>query len=109
MENCPKCQGENNYFDGTSNICPDCGYEWGEDALHDEDKSDNTSRDSNGEVLADGDSVTVIKDLPVKGSSMVVKRGTKVKNIRLTDDFTHIEGKVEGSSIYLKTEFLKKS
>ena len=66
-------------------------------------------RDSNGAVLKDGDSVTVIKDLKVRGSSSVIKRGTMVKNIRLTDDANEIEGKVEKSMMVLRTEFLKKA
>ncbi len=66
-------------------------------------------RDSNGAVLKDGDSVTVIKDLKVRGSSSVIKRGTMVKNIRLTDDADEIEGKVEKSMMVLRTEFLKKA
>lgn len=66
-------------------------------------------KDSNGNLLTEGDSVTVIKDLKVRGSSAVIKRGTKVKNIRLTDDEEEIEGKVEGSVIVLKTCFLKKA
>ena len=66
-------------------------------------------RDSNGAVLKDGDSVTVIKDLKVRGPSGVIKRGTMVKNIRLTDDADEIEGKVEKSVMVLRTEFLKKA
>lgn len=66
-------------------------------------------RDSNGNILAEGDSVTVIKDLKVRGSSTVIKRGTKVKNIRLTDNPEEIEGKVEGSVMVLRTEFMKKA
>lgn len=66
-------------------------------------------KDSNGNVLMEGDSVTVIKDLKVRGSSTVIKRGTKVKNIRLTEDEAEIEGKVEGSVMVLRTEFLKKA
>ena len=66
-------------------------------------------RDSNGAILKDGDSVTVIKDLKVRGSSSVIKRGTMVKNIRLTDDADEIEGKVEKSMMVLRTEFLKKA
>lgn len=66
-------------------------------------------KDSNGNILAEGDSVTVIKDLKVRGSSSVIKRGTKVKNIRLTEDEDEIEGKVEGSVIVLKASFLKKA
>ena len=68
-----------------------------------------TVRDSNGAVLKDGDSVTVIKDLKVRGSSSVIKRGTMVKNIRLTDDADEVEGKVEKSMMVLRTEFLKKA
>lgn len=98
----------NTYFDGMLFICPDCFHEFS-----DKEQNDATTAakpiDSNGAELADGDAVTVIKDLKVKGSSMVVKRGTKVKSIRLSeDDPTHIEGKVDGSSIFLKTCFLKK-
>jgi protein PhnA len=66
-------------------------------------------RDSNGAVLKDGDSVTVIRDLKVRGSSSVIKRGTMVKNIRLTDDADEVEGKVEKSLMVLRTEFLKKA
>jgi protein PhnA len=66
-------------------------------------------RDSNGAVLKDGDSITVIKDLKVRGSSSVIKRGTMVKNIRLTDDADEVEGKVEKSMMVLRTEFLKKA
>ena len=103
---CPVCKKENTYFDGTMYICPDCFHEW---TTEDDGTSLDKVTDSNGTELFDGDEVTVIKDLKVKGSSMVVKRGTKVRNIRLSqDDPTHIEGKVDGSSIYLKTEFLKK-
>lgn len=102
---CPKCAMENTYFDGTSFVCPDCFHEW---TNHDDGTNIEKVLDSNGSELFDGDEVTVIKDLKVKGSSMVVKRGTKVRNIKTTDDPTHIEGKVDGSSIYLKTEFLKK-
>lgn len=97
---------ENTYFDGTMNICPDCAHEW-----HDTDATgvtDSVTRDSNGTELADGDSVTVIKDLKVKGSSMVIKRGTKVKSIRLTENHEEVDCKIEGSSIVLKTCFLKK-
>jgi protein PhnA len=66
-------------------------------------------RDSNGALLKDGDSVTVIKDLKVRGSSSVIKRGTMVKNIRLTEDADEVEGKVEKSVMVLRTEFLKKA
>lgn len=102
---CPMCGLENTYFDGTMFICPDCGYEWND---NEQTETDQTPRDSNGTELVDGDSVTVIKDLKVKGSSMVIKRGTKVKSIRLTDNHEEVDCKIDGSSIVLKTCFLKK-
>ncbi len=104
--NCPVCQLDHTYFDGTLNICPDCGHEWTEES--NAEAQEQIARDSNGAPLADGDSVTVIKDLKVKGSSMVIKRGTKVKSIRLTDDPEEVDCKIDGSSIVLKTCFLKK-
>lgn len=107
MPDCPKCNSENTYFDGTSNVCPDCFHEFSVDAEVSE-SDDMTPRDSNGTELLDGDSVTVIKDLKVKGSSMVIKRGTKVRSIRLTDEPTEVDCKIDGSSIVLKTCFLKK-
>lgn len=102
---CPKCKSENCYFDGMLNQCPDCGNEWSDSQ---EASQSAVARDSNGSILEDGDAVTVIKDLKVKGSSMVIKRGTKVKSIRLTDNHEEVDCKVEGSSIVLKTCFLKK-
>ena len=103
---CPKCGGENVYFDGSLYVCPDCSHEFGESAT--DAISDDVARDSNGAELQDGDAVTVIKDLKVKGSSMVIKRGTKVKSIRLTDNPEEVDCKIDGSSIVLKTCFLKK-
>ena len=103
--NCPSCSMENTYFDGTAFVCPDCFHEWTGDS---EAETDSVPKDSNGTELLDGDAVTVIKDLKVKGSSMVIKRGTKVKSIRLTDEPTEVDCKIDGSSIVLKTCFLKK-
>ena len=104
---CPKCGGEYVYFDGALYVCPDCAYEFdGADSAT--AANDNVPKDSNGTELFDGDAVTVIKDLKVKGSSMVIKRGTKVKSIRLTDNPEEVDCKIEGSSIVLKTCFLKK-
>ena len=103
---CPKCGGEYVYFDGSLYVCPDCAHEF-DSAEHVEEAAD-VARDSNGAELFDGDAVTVIKDLKVKGSSMVIKRGTKVKSIRLTDNPEEVDCKIEGSSIVLKTCFLKK-
>ena len=104
---CPKCNGEYTYFDGSLYVCPDCGHEFSADGG--ESAVENTvAKDSNGAELFDGDAVTVIKDLKVKGSSMVIKRGTKVKSIRLTENPEEVDCKIDGSSIVLKTCFLKK-
>lgn len=97
----------NTYFDGMMNVCPDCGHEWSA-ATTEEATESSVPKDSNGAELADGDAVTVIKDLKVKGSSMVIKRGTKVKSIRLTENHEEVDCKIDGSSIVLKTCFLKK-
>ena len=103
---CPKCNLENTYFDGTSYVCPDCFHEWSGEVA--EEVDDMIPRDSNGAELFDGDAVTVIKDLKVKGSSMVIKRGTRVRSIRLTEEPTEVDCKIDGSGIVLKTCFLKK-
>ena len=102
---CPKCNGEYVYFDGALYVCPDCGQEFNEE---DATETAEVTKDSNGAELFDGDAVTVIKDLKVKGSSMVIKRGTKVKSIRLTENPEEVDCKIDGSSIVLKTCFLKK-
>jgi protein PhnA len=107
ISKCPKCGGEYAYFDGSLYVCPDCAYEFEEGATSAEGSVD-VAKDSNGAELFDGDAVTVIKDLKVKGSSMVIKRGTKVKSIRLTDNPEEVDCKIDGSSIVLKTCFLKK-
>ena len=104
---CPKCGGEYVYFDGSLYVCPDCAHEFNDESAS-ADATDNVPRDSNGTELMDGDSVTVIKDLKVRGSSMVIKRGTKVKSIRLTDNPEEVDCKIDGSGIVLKTCFLKK-
>ena len=105
--NCPECNGENTYFDGTTYICPDCSHEFD---LASAEAAANAlvCRDSNATPLSDGDAVTVIKDLKVRGSSMVIKQGTKVKTIRLTDNPEEVEGKVDGSMMVLRAEFLRK-
>ena len=102
---CPECGGPHIYFDGTTYVCPDCSSEFDVEALA-ASTAAQVCKDSNGTPLADGDAVTVIKDLKVRGSSMVIKQGTKVKSIRLTD--SPVEGKVDGSVMVLRTEFLKK-
>lgn len=105
---CPKCASPYAYEDGTLYICPECAHEWSAESAAD-DEGAKTVRDSVGNALQDGDSVTVIKDLKIKGSSSVVKVGTKVKNIRLVDDDHDIDCKVPGiGPMGLKSEFVKK-
>lgn len=109
--NCPKCNSANTYQDMNLWICPDCFYEWDPAELEKEVKSTRVL-DSNGNVLSDGDSVTVIKDLKVKGSPSGIKAGTKVRNIRLVDsnDGHNISCKIDGlGAMYLKSEFVKKA
>ena len=115
MENelkCPKCSSPHVYQDGSLWICPECAHEWSQFQTEaNESSEDNTIKDANGTVLADGDSVTVIKDLKVKGSSSTVKVGTKVKNIRLieSDNGHNIACKIDGiGAMNLKSEFVKK-
>ncbi|MCE2574614.1 zinc ribbon domain-containing protein YjdM [Komagataeibacter sp. FNDCR2] len=111
---CPACGCAHVYPDGGSLwICPECGHEWNpQDSTTATPGDDTVVRDANGNVLADGDTVTVIKDLKIKGSSLVVKSGTKVKNIRLTDggDGHDIACKISGiGAMNLKSEFVRKS
>jgi len=109
LPNCPKCGSEYTYNDGTMNICPDCAHEWSADAAGDSDDETKVVKDANGNLLQDGDTVTVIKDLKVKGSSLVVKVGTRVKNIRLVDGDHDIDCKIDGiGAMKLKSEFVKK-
>lgn len=105
---CPQCQMENTYFDGMFNVCADCGYEWNENGDGQDQEVSDKCVDANGNELKDGDSVIVTQTLKVKGSTMVIKMGTKVKSIRLTENPTQVDCKIDGSSIVLKTCFLKK-
>lgn len=109
---CPKCGSEHVYQDGSLWICPECAHEWNPQTANDSGDEDSAVRDANGNVLADGDTVTVIKDLKVKGSSLVIKGGTKVKSIRLTDGANghNIACKIDGiGAMDLKSEFVKKA
>lgn len=114
---CPACGSEHAYQDGSIWVCPECAHEWSPQATVGESGAQEadglgTIHDANGNALADGDSVTVIKDLKVKGSSLVVKGGTKVKNIRLVDgaDGHNIACKIDGiGAMNLKSEFVKKA
>ncbi len=108
---CPKCHSEFTYLDGSLLICPECFNEWnpGESTPTDTEEASTKILDSNGLELLDGDTVMVIKDLPVKGAPRPIKAGTKVKKIRLTDGDHNIYCKIEGfGSMGLKSEFVKK-
>ncbi|HQC29642.1 MAG TPA: zinc ribbon domain-containing protein YjdM [Methylotenera sp.] len=110
LPNCPKCNSAYTYEDGDQYICPECAHEWPKHAATDNADDEKVVRDANGNVLQDGDSITVIKDLKVKGSSLVVKVGTKVKNIRLVDGDHDIDCKIDGiGAMKLKSEFVKKA
>lgn len=108
---CPKCGSEYTYEDGTMYVCPECAHEWSVSADPVVNTEENrVVRDAYGTVLADGDMVTVIKDLKIKGSSAVVKVGTKVKNIRLVAGDHDIDCKIDGvGAMSLKSEFVKKA
>ena len=109
---CPKCNSEYTYQDADLLICPECSHEWKE-GEHAEGDENTVIKDAVGNVLVDGDTVTVIKDLKIKGSSSVVKVGTKVKNIRLVADSSDghdIDCKIDGiGQMKLKSEFVKKA
>lgn len=110
LPKCPKCNSEYTYEDGSMYVCPECTHEWSKDATADSSEQKRVWRDANGNELQDGDSVTVIKDLKIKGSSSVVKVGTKVKNIRLVDGDHDIDCKIDGiGAMQLKSEFVKKA
>ena len=106
---CPQCQSNLTYEDGIVLICPECGNEWSPDEVIASDTT-HTVLDAYGTMLADGDTITVIKDLKVKGSSAVVKVGTRVKNIRLVEGDHDIDCKIDGiGAMKLKSEFVKKA
>ena len=107
---CPKCNSEYTYEDGAQLICPECAHEWSATGEAEVVGDETVKKDSVGNVLQDGDTVTVIKDLKLKGSSLVVKVGTKVRNIRLVDGDHDIDCKVDGiGQMGLKSEFVKKA
>ncbi|MFT6824192.1 MAG: protein PhnA [Pseudohongiellaceae bacterium] len=104
---CPKCYSEYAYEDGALLMCPECSHEWS--PSEEQEPSEDVVLDANGNALADGDTVSVIKDLKVKGTSSVVKVGTKVKNIRLVDGDHDIDCKIDGiGAMKLKSQFVKK-
>ncbi len=110
LPKCPKCSSQYTYEDGNLYICPECAHEWAKDAPMEVSEQKRIVRDAHGNVLNDGDTVTVIKDLKIKGSSSVVKVGTKVKNIRLVEGDHDIDCKIDGiGAMALKSEFVKKT
>ncbi len=113
MENlaaCPKCKSEFTYQMDNLMVCPDCGNEWDPSGKEDEVETGLVVKEANGVILANGDSVVIAKDLPVKGAPKSIKKGTKVKNIRLVEGDHNIDCKIEGfGSMALKSEFVRKA
>jgi protein PhnA len=106
---CPQCHSEFTYEDGSQLVCPECAHEWRAQAPDAAGEAVRIYRDAAGNLLQDGDTVTVIKDLKPKGSGSVIKQGTKVRNIRLVDSDHDIDCKIEGfGAMSLKSEFVKK-
>jgi len=110
LPNCPKCGSEYTYEDAGLYVCPECAHEWSHQDTVEEPGDEAVVTDANGNVLQDGDAITVIKDLKVKGSSLVVKVGTRVKNIRLVEGDHDIDCKIDGiGAMKLKSKFVKKA
>lgn len=110
LPKCPECGSAFTYEDGGQFVCPECGHEWAKDAAAEGTEAGRVITDAYGTPLNDGDAITVIKDLKVKGSSSVVKVGTKVKNIRLVEDDHDIDCKIDGfGAMKLKSEFVKRA
>lgn len=110
LPKCPKCNSEYTYQDQMLFICPECAYEWTENKKEEVNHSQLIVKDAHGNLLQDNDTVTIIKDLKIKGSSSVVKVGTKVKNIRLIEGDHNIDCRIEGiGAMKLKSEFVKKA
>lgn len=108
--NCPQCGSSFTYPDGDNFVCPECSHEWSQQGATAETSDAPIVKDAHGNLLQDGDSVTVIKDLKIKGSSAVVKVGTKVRNIRLVEGDHNIDCKIDGiGAMSLKSEFVKKA
>ena len=109
IPNCPQCGSEYAYEDGSLFICPECSHEWQVEASESASEEERVVRDANGNVLADGDTVTLIKDLKVKGANQTLRRGTVIKTIRLTGDDQEIDCRFEGiKGLVLRAEFVRK-
>jgi protein PhnA len=110
LPKCPKCHSEYTYEDGNLLVCPECSHEWTLESESKDSEDQKIFKDANGNILHDGDTITVIKDLKVKGTSSVIKIGTKVKNIQLVDGDHDIDCKIDGfGAMKLKSEFVKKA
>ena len=110
LPECPLCNSEYTYEDGSVYVCPECAHEWSRDAAPESVDEQHVVNDAFGTALNDGDTITVIKDLKIKGASSVVKVGTKVKNIRLVEGDHDIDCKIDGiGAISIKSEFVKKT
>lgn len=110
LPQCPKCSSIYTYEDENMYICPECAHEWAKNASPDSTEQPHVAYDAFRNVLKDGDTVTVIKDLKLKGSSSVIKVGTKVKNIRIVEGDHNIDCKIDGiGAMQLKSEFVKKT
>ena len=106
---CPQCTLENTYPDGNNYVCADCGFEWPQSAPNSEEEGERIVKDANGNVLQNGDTVVLIKDLKVKGSSTTLKQGTKIKGIRIVDGDHEIDCKTEAGPMMLKACFIRKA
>ena len=110
LPNCPECNSEYTYEDGSMLVCPECAHEWSLTAETENAEEEQLIKDANGTPLKDGDAVTIIKDLKVKGSSSTLKIGTRVKSIRLVEGDHNIDCKIDGfGAMKLKSEFVKKA
>lgn len=110
LPNCPACSSAFTYQDGDLFICPECGHEWNPSGVGAADADQTVHKDAVGNILTDGDSVTIVKDLKVKGASSALKAGTKVRNIRLVDEDHNIDCRIDGfGPMKLKSEFVKKA
>ncbi|OJV12696.1 MAG: phosphonoacetate hydrolase [Dyadobacter sp. 50-39] len=110
LPGCPQCKSTYTYEMGALLVCPECNFEWSPDEPEDQQPETSVVKDSNGNILHDGDTVIVIKSLPVKGSSHTIKVGTKVKNIRLVEGDHNLDCKIDGfGAMGLKSEFVRKA
>jgi protein PhnA len=105
---CPQCTLENTYPDGSNFVCADCGFEWPQAAAAAEEEGERIVKDANGNVLQSGDSVVVIKDLKVKGTSTTLKQGSKIKGIRIVDGDHEVDCKTDVGQMLLKACYLRK-